>query len=331
MKPFHYIRAGDTSQAIGSAAKEADAMYLGGGTNLIDLMKEGVEGPATLIDINRLPLEKIEPRGAGLRVGALARNSDVADHPLIRERYPLLSQALLAGASPQLRNMATVGGNLLQRTRCFYFYDTAMPCNKRQPGSGCGALQGFNRIHAILGASEQCVAVHPSDMCVALAALDATVQVEGPRGARSIPFAEFHRLPGTTPERDTNLEHGELITAVDLPESRFAKNAYYLKVRDRASYAFALISVAAALDLEGEKIHSARIALGGVAHKPWRSTEAEKSLAGASPTHDAFAAAAGIALRDAAPLRHNQFKVELAHRTIARALAVAASGKTESA
>ena len=326
MKPFAFTRAADASGAIETVSREEGAMFLGGGTNLIDLMKEGVEQPDRLVDINRLPLEKIEQTAGGLRIGALARNSDTANHPLVRERYPLVSQALLAGASAQLRNLATIGGNLLQRTRCFYFYDTAMPCNKREPGTGCAALEGFNRIHAILGASDKCIAVHPSDLCVALAAHDAVVQVQGPKGARSISFHEFHRLPGETPERDTNLDHGELITAIDLPESPFGHHVHYLKLRDRASYAFALVSVAAALDVQGGTIRSARLALGGVAHKPWRCPEAEKLLAGVPPGDEAFRRAAEAALRDAHPYAHNRFKVEMARRAIIRALGVAAAG-----
>src|SRR5213082_3995108 len=275
MNPFAYVRAANTQEAVTGISEDQKAKFLGGGTNLIDLMKMGVETPARLIDINRLPLTKVEelPEGRGIRIGAMVRNSDVAEHPLIVQRYPVLSQALLAGASPQLRNLATTGGNLLQRTRCYYFYDPAFPqCNKRQPGSGCGALNGFNRIHAILGQSEQCIATNPSDMNVALAALDAVVQVQGSKGTRSIAFADFHRLPENTPNIDTNLQADELITAVDLPAIPFATRSHYLKVRDRASYAFALVSVAAALDLgSNKKINAARLALGGVAHKPWRA------------------------------------------------------------
>src|SRR5213082_933502 len=285
MNPFIYSRATDANQAVIAISSKPQGKFLGGGTNLIDLMKMGVETPNELVDINRLPLGQIEELpDKGLRIGALARNSDVAKHELIKTRYPVLSLALLSGASPQLRNMATVGGNLLQRTRCYYFYDPAFPeCNKRSPGSGCGALHGFNRIHAILGQSDQCIATNPSDMCVALAALDAVVHVQGPRGEREIAFADFHRLPGNTPDRDTNLARDELITAVDLPAIPFATRSYYLKIRDRASYAFALVSVAALLDLDDGQIRSARIALGGVAHKPWRALKAEKQLAGKKP------------------------------------------------
>src|SRR5881628_2002277 len=282
MNPFTYSRAADADQAAAAISGKPQGKFLGGGTNLIDLMKMGVETPNELVDINRLPLGQIEELpDKGLRIGALARNSDVAAHPLIKQRYPVLSQALESGASPQLRNMATVGGNLLQRTRCYYFYDPAFPsCNKRSPGSGCGALAGFNRIHAILGQSEQCIATNPSDMSVALAALDAVVRVQGPKGEREIKFDEFHRLPGTTPNIDTNLAADELITAVDLPPLPFATRSHYLKVRDRATYAFALVSVAAMLDLQDGNIKSARVALGGVAHKPWRAQKAEAALAG---------------------------------------------------
>jgi xanthine dehydrogenase YagS FAD-binding subunit len=323
MNPFAYSRASDPEQAISGIAGQHDAKFLGGGTNLIDLMKMGVETPSQLIDINRLPLTRIEelPSGKGVRVGALVRNSDMAEHPLITSRYPVLSQAVLAGASPQLRNLATTGGNLLQRTRCYYFYDPAFPaCNKRKPGSGCGALDGFNRIHAILGQSDQCIATHPSDMCVAMAALDAVVRVQGPKGEREIPFADFHRLPGNTPDQDTNLAHDELITAVDLPTIPFATRSHYLKVRDRASYAFALVSVAAILDLDGQNIRSARIALGGVAHKPWRALKAEKQLAGKVADEPAFRSAAEAELADAKGYKYNSFKIEMAKRAIVRAL-----------
>src|SRR5438874_7153450 len=280
MNPFTYSRATDPNQAVAGIAAKPQGKFLGGGTNLIDMMKMGVETPDSLIDINPLPLAQIEelPDGKGVRIGAMVRNSDLAEHDLIKTRYPVLSEALLSGASPQLRNMATVGGNLLQRTRCYYFYDPAFPaCNKRNPGSGCGALDGYNRIHAILGQSDHCIATHPSDMCVALAALDAIVRVQGPNSEREIPFADFHRLPGSTPNFDTNLRPDELIEIVDLPAIPFATRSHYLKVRDRASYAFALVSVATALDLDSsKKIKAARIALGGVAHKPWRANTAEK-------------------------------------------------------
>ena len=331
MKPFTFTRASTNHTAIQAVVRDQAARFIAGGTNLVDLMKEDVEQPNHLVDINRLALTRIEERNGGLRLGALARNSDTANHRLVRERFPLLAQAILAGASAQLRNAATNGGNLMQRTRCYYFYDTAMPCNKRQPGSGCGALEGFNRMHAILGASLQCIAVHPSDMCVALRALDAVVQVEGPQGSRSIPFAEFHRLAGDTPQFDTNLNHGELITAIDLPAaaSTFAAHSYYLKVRDRASYAFALVSVAAALDIQNGTIREARIALGGVAHKPWRAPEAEAVLHGASLNQETFRRAATAALAKAQGYKYNGFKVELGRRAIVRALTVAAGeGRT---
>jgi xanthine dehydrogenase YagS FAD-binding subunit len=327
MKPFSYTRATEADPAVQEVSGDRAAKFIGGGTNLLDLMKDGIEQPDRLVDINRLPLTQIEemPKG-GVRIGALARNSDTANHPLIRERYPLLSQAILAGASPQLRNMATNGGNLLQRTRCYYFYDTAMPCNKREPGSGCSAIEGYNRIHAILGASENCVATHPSDMCVALAALDAVVQVQGPRGTRQIPIADFHRLPGDTPQIDTNLQQGELITAIDLPASPFAARSHYLKLRDRASYAFALVSVAAALDLQKDTIRAARVALGGVAHKPWRAVEAEKILVGAKANEQTFQRAAEATVRDAKTYKYNAFKVEMAKRAIVRALETVVGG-----
>jgi xanthine dehydrogenase YagS FAD-binding subunit len=327
MNPFTYIRATDPQQAVDGISGNANAKFLGGGTNLIDLMKMGVETPTQLIDINRVGLSKIEELpGGGVRVGALVRNSDMAEHPLIVQRYPVLSQALLAGASPQLRNLATTGGNLLQRTRCYYFYDPAFPqCNKRNPGSGCGALNGFNRIHAILGQSEQCIATNPSDMNVALAALDATVQVQGSNGARAIALAHFHRLPGDTPNVDTNLHADELITSVDLPAMPFATRSHYLKVRDRASYAFALVSVAAVLDLQDGNIKSARVALGGVAHKPWRAQKTEAALAGRKAGEETFRAAAAAELASAKAYKHNGFKIELAKRAIVRALSTAAA------
>jgi xanthine dehydrogenase YagS FAD-binding subunit len=324
MNPFSYSRVNDADQALAELSGKPEGKFLGGGTNLVDLMKMGVETPTQLIDINRVPLAQIEelPGGKGVRIGAVARNSDVAEHDLIKTRYPVLSEALLAGASPQLRNMATVGGNLLQRTRCYYFYDPAFPqCNKRNPGSGCGALDGFNRIHAILGQSEQCIATHPSDMCVAMAALEAVVRVRGPKGERDIKFEDFHRLPGNTPERDTNLAADELITAVDLPATPFAERSHYLKVRDRASYAFALVSVAAAVDVDSsKKIKAVRLALGGVAHKPWRAYKAEKELVGKNADEKTFRAAAEAELAAAKGYKYNSFKIELAKRAIVRAL-----------
>ena len=324
MKPFAYTRVTNPQAAI-QAIVQQNAKFIAGGTNLIDLMKENVEQPSRLIDINRLELRRIVEREGGLRLGALAKNSDTANHRLVRERYPLVSQAILAGASAQLRNAATNGGNLMQRTRCYYFYDLAMPCNKREPGSGCGALEGFSRIHAIFGTSRQCIATHPSDMCVALAALDAVVQVEGPQGTRSIPFAEFHRLPGDTPQIDTNLKRDELITAIDLPvaASAFAEHSYYLKVRDRASYAFALVSVAVGLDVRNGVINEARVAMGGVAHKPWRAAKAEAALKGQRPEESAFRRAAEAEMQGATGTEHNRFKIELGRRAIVRALTIA--------
>jgi len=325
MNPFTYSRAADAGQAITAISSKPQGKFLGGGTNLIDLMKMGVETPNELVDINRLPLTQIEDLpDKRVRIGALARNSDVAEHELIKTRYPMLSQALLSGASPQLRNMATVGGNLLQRTRCYYFYDPAFPaCNKRKPGTGCGALDGYNRIHAILGQSEQCIATHPSDMCVALAALDAIVRVRGSNGEREIAFGDFHRLPGDTPQRDTNLALDELIVAVDLPAMPFAARSHYLKVRDRASYAFALVSVAAALDLgPNKRINDARVALGGVAHKPWRAHTAEKKLIGQDASGKTFHDAAEAELAPAKGYKYNSFKIELAKRSIVQALSI---------
>ena len=328
MNPFMYSRTNDAQQAVAEISAKPHGKFLGGGTNLIDLMKMGVETPDALIDINRLPLAQIEelPGGKGVRIGAMVRNSDLAGHDLIKSRYPVLSEALLSGASPQLRNMATVGGNLLQRTRCYYFYDPAFPaCNKRKPASGCGAIDGYNRIHAILGQSDHCIATHPSDMCVALAALDAIVRVRGPNGEREIPMSDFHRLPGDTPDRDTNLKPDELIVAVDLPAMPFATRSHYLKVRDRASYAFALVSVAAALDLDSNKtIKVARVALGGVAHKPWRAKKVENELAGKKADGNAFRAAAEAELAAAKGYKYNSFKIELAKRAIVRALSTVA-------
>ncbi|HEX8330295.1 MAG TPA: xanthine dehydrogenase family protein subunit M [Hymenobacter sp.] len=321
MNSFTYSSATAVEAAVREKTAHDDAAYIGGGTNLIDLMKENVARPTHLIGLKHLPLAQIEnlPDG-GLRLGALATNADTAYHPAVAERYPLLSQAILAGASAQLRNMATDGGNLLQRTRCYYFYDLSTPCNKREPGSGCSAIGGYNRIHAILGASESCIATHPSDMCIALAALEATVRVSGPNGERVIKFDDFHRLPGDHPERDNTLEPGELITAIDLPNKGFAKNFTYLKLRDRTSYAFALVSVAAALELDGDTITDARIALGGVAHKPWRVREAEALLIGKPASADTFRQAAGRIVQGAWGHAHNHFKIELAKRAVVRAL-----------
>jgi xanthine dehydrogenase YagS FAD-binding subunit len=321
MHSLYYERADNVDDAV-RLAQQPGVKFIGGGTNLLDLIKGGVEQPLRLVDVNRLALADIaELADGGMRIGALARNSDTADHALIRQRYPLLSQALLAGASPQLRNMATIGGNLMQRTRCHYFYDTGFEmCNKRVPGSGCAARDGVNRSHAILGASEQCIAVNPSDMSVALAALDAVVVARGPQGERRIAIGDFHRLPGDTPQQDTNLGAGELIIAVDLPPSSFAAHAHYLKVRDRASYAFALVSVAAALDLRGGVVRNARIVLGGVAHKPWRTADAEHALIGKALDTATLEHAATLAVGGARPYRHNAFKVELAQRAVLRAL-----------
>jgi xanthine dehydrogenase YagS FAD-binding subunit len=328
---FQYARASDVSDAVRQIAADPTAKFIAGGTNLIDLMKEDVERPTRLIDISRLPLQTVEEtRDGGLRIGALVPNSDLAWHPKIEQRYPLLSSAILAGASAQLRNMASTGGNLLQRTRCYYFYDTATPCNKREPGSGCSAINGVNRIHAILGTSEACIATHPSDMCVALAALEATVHVAGPSGERAIAFADFHRLPGDTPQRDSNLDPNEIITAVELPAQGFAANYSYLKIRDRLSYAFALVSVAAALELDGERIKDARLALGGVAHKPWRDPSAEAALRGQAANQASFARAADLLLRDARGFAHNTFKIDLARRAIVRALTQAAKATPQS-
>ncbi|MGX9427605.1 MULTISPECIES: FAD binding domain-containing protein [Bradyrhizobium] len=331
MIPFQYTKANNVADAVRLIAATSGAKFIAGGTNLLDLMKDNVERPTTLIDISRLPLGSVEETASGgLRIGALVPNSDLAWHPLIEKRYPLVASAILAGASQQLRNMASTGGNLVQRTRCAYFYDTATACNKRQPGSGCSAVNGINRGHAILGASTSCIATHPSDMCVALAALDATVHVTGSNGARAIPFADFHRLPGDTPHIDTNLGPDEIITAVEVPAKGFATNYSYLKIRDRMSYAFALVSVAAALELKDGTIQEARLALGGVAHKPWRDPAAEAALRGQAAEEASFARAADLLLRDARPQTHNGFKVDLARRAIIRTLTQAAHGTPQS-
>ena len=332
MRPFTYTRAKDSTSAIKALVENPNAKFLAGGTNLLDLMKEDVERPNTLIDITELGLSEIKAITAGantggISIGGLGKNTDTANHPLIRQNYPLLTLAILAGASEQIRNMATNGGNLLQRTRCPYFYEVSMPCNKREPGTGCGALEGINRVHAIFGWSDKCVAVYPSDMAIALTALDAVVKVRNAsEQERTIPFADFHRLPGDTPEKDTNLTHGELITAIELPKNKFAEKSYYLKVRDRASYAFALVSVAAALEMAGNKVVQARIAMGGVAHKPWRALKAEKMLAGKEATEANFKLAAEAEMADAKPLEHNRFKVELGSRSIVLALQMAMNG-----
>ena len=324
MNAFDYLRPGNLDEAL-RAKKNAGAMFVAGGTNLLDLVKSDIEHPSLLIDLNGLGLDKIEtlPEG-GLRIGALARNSDMAAHTELRSRYPLLAQAIVAGASPQLRNMATAGGNLLQRTRCYYFVDAAFTeCNKKRPGSGCAALHGEQRLHAILGASDHCIATNPSDMNVALAALDATVRVRGPRGERTIAFADFHRLPGDHPERDNTLAADELIVAIDLPAQGFADHCHYLKLRDRASFAFALVSVAAALDVADGTIREARIALGGVAHKPWRAKAVEEQLAGKRLDADVMHSAAKAVVAEAKGLPGNAFKLELAPRAVARALEIA--------
>lgn len=327
---FQYSRAADVDDALRQIASPG-TKFVAGGTNLVDLMKMDVERPTKLIDITRLPFEKVEEMpGGGLRIGALVRNSDLAYNAIVERRYPMLSSALLAGASQQLRNMASVGGNLLQRTRCAYFYDIATHCNKRNPGTGCSAIGGVNRMNAILGTSEACIAVHPSDMCVALAALDAKVHVIGPHGEREIPFGDFHRLPGETPQHETNLRAGELVTAVELPAQGFAANYTYLKIRDRLSYAFALVSVAVGLELGGSTIKEARFALGGVAHKPWRRAEAEATLRGKTADEIVFRQAADLAVRDAKGFGHNEFKIDLARRTIIRALLQAARGTPQS-
>ncbi len=323
MNPFQYVRPATVKAAVNLLAKDPTAKFIAGGTNLIDLMKKGVTAPEKLIDINNLPLKNIEKKNTVVSIGGLALNSAVAKNEIIIKQYPLLSMALKAGASPQLRNMATVGGNIMQRTRCPYFYDTVMPCNKRQPGSGCGALQGYNRMHAIFGASDLCIAVHPGDMSVALAALDATVVVSGPKGERRIPVNDFYRLPEDHPEKDNTLERTELITAVEIRENAFAENVHYLKVRDRASYAFALISVAAALNMIGTVIKDARLAMGGVAHKPWRLYEAEQFLAGKPASEANFKQAAQIAMKDATSYGKNAFKLKLAPNAIVEALKIA--------
>ncbi|TCP92478.1 xanthine dehydrogenase YagS FAD-binding subunit [Sphingomonas sp. PP-CE-1A-559] len=320
MTPFTYARAENAADALRLGQANMTA-YLGGGTNLVDLIRETVARPSALVDVTGLSNEIEETEGGGLMIGAAVRNTALAEHLAVRTRYPVLSRAILAGASAQIRNMATVGGNLLQRTRCTYFYDTdGSRCNKRAPGSGCDAIEGFTRGHAILGASSACVATHPSDMCVALAALDAVVHLDGRGGARTLPFTELHRLPGDHPEFDTVLEPGELITAIELPPLSFAANSTYRKVRDRASYAFALVSIAAALEIEDGVIKDVRIALGGVAHKPWRASKAEAALRGGPATEEAFLAAAVAEMADAAPLRDNGFKIALTKRTLVAVL-----------
>jgi xanthine dehydrogenase YagS FAD-binding subunit len=328
---FQYARASDVTDAVRQIVADPNAKFVAGGTNLIDLMKMDIERPTKLIDITRLPLKQVENTpGGGLLIGALVRNTDLAYHPLVETSYPILASAIMAGASQQLRNMASTSGNLLQRTRCHYFYDTATLCNKRGPGSGCSAIDGHNRMHAILGSSDACIATHPSDMCVALAMLEAKVHVSGASGDRVIAFADFHRLPGDTPHRDTNLNPGEIITAVELPSKGFATNYTYLKIRDRLSYAFALVSVAVGLELNGNVIKEGRFALGGVAHRPWRDPQAEAVLHGQPANPATFARAADVLLRDAKGYAHNTFKIDLARRCIARALTQAARGTPQS-
>ena len=326
MRAFTYERATTPADAATAVARDPTARFIAGGTNLLDLMKLEIETPRRLVDVNGLKLDKIEPtQDGGLRIGALVRNTDLAADKRVRKGYGVLSRALLAGASGQLRNKATTAGNLLQRTRCPYFYDTNMPCNKRTPGAGCSAIDGLNRGHAILGTSADCIATHPSDMCVALAALDATVHVAGPSGERVIAFADFHRLPGNRPDLDNTLQADEIIIAIELPPQGFAANYSYLKIRDRLSYAFALVSVAAALDLDGGRIREIRLALGGVAHKPWRNETAESVLRGQVPAPQAFGRAADILLQDAKTYAHNAFKIPLARRAIVRTLTQAAN------
>jgi xanthine dehydrogenase YagS FAD-binding subunit len=325
---FTYYRPDRLAQAIGGVASTSEARFIAGGTNLLDLMKINVMRPRHLIDLNRLPLRDIRTTAnGGLSLGALATNAETAYHPEVRTRYPLLSEAILSGASAQLRNMATNGGNLLQRTRCYYFYDTATPCNKRTPGAGCSALEGYNRIHAILGTSKHCIATHPSDMCVALSALDAVIQVTGKNGERAVPIEEFHRLPGDTPHIDANLNPDEIITSIELPANGFAQHSTYLKLRDRASYAFALVSVAAAMDFEPGKMANVRLALGGVAHKPWRDERAESLLNGKAASSETFLKAANVLLKHARSYGHNEFKIEMTRRAIVRGLELAAAGR----
>lgn len=316
---FDYIRPAGAKAAIDARSKNASAQFIAGGTNLVDLMKKNIQAPEKLIDISRLPLKDIAETPNGILIGAMCSNSQVAEHPLIKTKFPLLSQAINAGASAQLRNMATIGGNMMQRTRCSYFYDINMPCNKREPGSGCAAIQGQNRMHAIFGTSEKCIAVYPSDMCVALAVLDATVLISGPKGDRSLPFSDFHRLPGDTPELDNNLQKGELITGILLPANTFNKS-HYLKIRDRSSYAFALVSVAVALETKGNIIQSAKMAMGGVAHKPWRFAAVEKYLAGKEISEGTIATAANLAMEGAVGFGHNNFKINMGKAAVTEAM-----------
>jgi xanthine dehydrogenase YagS FAD-binding subunit len=329
MKNFTYQRAENAESAINLLTQNVGAKFLGGGTNLVDLMRENIEQPDTLVDVTNLSRAVEETESGSIRIGAAVKNTQLANNETVREKFPVLSQAILFGASGQIRNMATVGGNLLQRTRCYYFYDDAARCNKRSPGSGCDAIEGFNRIHAILGASDACIATHPSDMCVALAALDAVVHVEGANGKRDIAFNDFHKLPENMPHVETDLQAGELITAIEIPQTDFAENSLYRKVRDRASYAFAIVSVAAVLEVENGMIKNARLALGGVAHKPWRASEAEKVLTGETATEENFRRAAEAELKDALGYEHNRFKIELAKRMIVSALNELAGGRKQ--
>lgn len=317
---FQYVRASTAKAAVAALTKDKTAKFIAGGTNLVDLMKCGVTAPEKLVDINTVPLKQIEMINNVLHIGALATNTAVADHPVVKDQFPLLSMALQAGASAQLRNMATVGGNMMQRTRCGYFYDITMPCNKRTPGTGCGAKEGFNRMHAIFGTSESCIAVHPSDMCVALAALDAMVVISGTKGERKIKFTDFHKLPGTTPDKDNHLLPNEMIIRVEIPVNKFAVHSNYLKVRDRASYAFALVSVAIAAEMNGTTISDIKLAMGGVAHKPWRLIEAEVFLKGKEATLENYEKAAAIAVTGAKTYKDNAFKPKLASNAIVDAL-----------
>ena len=320
MRPFSYLQASDEGAAVATVAENPSASFVAGGTEMLNWMKDGIEEPGLLVDVNALPFKDVEARGHSVRIGAMCRMSDVASEPAVREAYPALAEALEASASPQLRNMATIGGNLLQRTRCPYFRETSFPCNKRSPGSGCSALAGEHRMHAILGASDACVAVHPSDLAVALVALDAVVHTRGADGERTIPIDDFYLLPGSAPERETVLQHGELIVGVEVPASPFAARSRYLKVRERASYEFALVSTAVAIELVDGTVSSARVALGGVAPKPWRARAAEEVLVGDRLDAAAIAAAGAVAVRGARPLRDNAFKVRLAERAVVRAL-----------
>jgi xanthine dehydrogenase YagS FAD-binding subunit len=328
VRPFDYQRATDAVGAVAALVDHPDGTYLGGGTNLVDHLRLGVATPDVVVDVSRLPLATIDdlPDG-GVRVGAAVRNSELAADRRVRERYPVLSRALLSGATGQLRNMATTAGNLLQRTRCVYFQDVTTPCNKREPGSGCSAIGGYTRYHAVLGASEHCIATHPSDMAVGMAVLDATVVVEGASGERRLPLTDLHRLPGDEPQRDTVLEHGDLITAVELGPLPLAARSTYRKVRDRASFAFALVSVAAAVDVEGGTVTGCRLALGGVAHKPWRAWRAEEALVGRPATEDSFRAAADAELAHARPVAGNEFKVPLARRAMVATLRDVVEGR----